>query len=279
MRRRVAFVVQRYGEDVTGGSESLARAVAERLAPAHEVVVFTTCARDYVTWRNELAPGDEVHNGVLVRRFLVEEERDLAAFNAFAEPLYARVPTGEEEAAFLRRQGPYVPRLVAALAAEKDRFDAIFFFTYLYYPTCEGLRVAPERAILVPTTHDEPPLRFNLYREVFARPRAFAFLTPPEEALVRERFDLGSRPSVVAGMGVDVPSAPDVEGFRIRHAVERPYALYAGRIDAGKGCLEMLGFYEALSSRPSRRRRPAADRHSRHARASRPGRALPRLSG
>jgi glycosyltransferase involved in cell wall biosynthesis len=245
LRRRVALVVQRYGEDVTGGSESLARAVAERLARVHEVVVFTSCARDYVTWRNELPPGDEERNGVLVRRFPVEEERDLAAFNAFAEPLYSRVATDDEEAAFLRRQGPYVPRLVAALAAEKDRFDAIFFFTYLYYPTCEGLRVASERAILVPTTHDEPPLRFRMYREVFARPRAFAFLTPPEEALVRERFDLGPRPSVVAGMGVEVDAQPDVEGFRIRHAVERPYALYAGRIDAGKGCAEMLAFYEA----------------------------------
>ena len=97
----------------------------------------------------------------------------------------------------------------------------------------------------MPTTHDEPPLRFRLYRDVFSRPRAFAFLTPPEEALVRERFDLGSRPSVVAGMGVEVEASPDVEGFRIRHAVDRPYALYAGRIDAGKGCAEMLAFFEA----------------------------------
>ncbi len=244
MRRRVALVVQRYGEEVTGGSESLARAVAERLALAHEVVVFTTCARDYVTWRNELPEGDEERNGVLVRRFPVEEERDLAAFNAFAEPLYLRTCTDEEEAAFLRRQGPYVPRLVHELAVQKDRFDAVVFFTYLYYPTCEGLRVAADRAILVPTTHDEPPLRFRLYREVFSRPRAFAFLTPPEESLVRERFDLGPRPTVVAGMGVDVPADPDVEGFRIRHRIERPYALYAGRIDAGKGCLEMLAFFD-----------------------------------
>jgi glycosyltransferase involved in cell wall biosynthesis len=36
-----------------------------------------------------------------------------------------------------------------------------------------------------------------------------------------------------------------VEGFRIRHDVSRPYALYAGRIDAGKGCDEMLSFFEA----------------------------------
>jgi glycosyltransferase involved in cell wall biosynthesis len=237
--------VQRYGEDVTGGSESLARAVAERLAADHDVVVFTSCARDYVTWRNEHAEGEELSNGVRVRRFRVEEERDLAAFNAFAEPLYLRSCSDDEEEAFLRRQGPFVPRLVEALSAEKASFDAVFFFTYLYYPTREGLRAAPGRAILVPTTHDEPPLRFRLYREVFARPRAFAFLTSPEEALVRSRFDLGSRPTVVAGIGVEVPAAPDVEGFRIRHDVDRPYALYAGRIDAGKGCAQMLEFFEA----------------------------------
>ncbi len=57
---RLAFVVQRYGEGITGGSESLARAVAERLAPQDEVTVFTTCARDYVTWRNELPAGESV---------------------------------------------------------------------------------------------------------------------------------------------------------------------------------------------------------------------------
>ena len=37
--------------------------------------------------------------------------------------------------------------------------------------TVEGLRMAPDRSILVPTTHDEPPLRFRLYRELFAQAR------------------------------------------------------------------------------------------------------------
>jgi glycosyltransferase involved in cell wall biosynthesis len=47
-------------------------------------------------------------------------------------------------------------------------------------------------------------------------------------------------------MGVDLPAAPDVEGFRERHGVRtQPYLLYAGRIDAGKGCAEMVAHYEA----------------------------------
>lgn len=241
--RRLAFVVQRYGASVTGGSEALARALAERLAAEAEVTVFTSCARDYVTWRNEEPAGSETTNGVLVRRFPTVEERDLDAFNAFSDTLYDREHSDADEEDWLRRQGPFVPALREALERERDDFDAVLFFTYLYYPTVHGLRVASARSILVPTTHDEPPLRFRVYREVFAAPRAFAFLTPPEEALVRSRFDLGERTAVVAGMGVEPPAAVDVEGFRIRHELEAPYVAYAGRIDAGKGCDEMLAFH------------------------------------
>ncbi len=272
-RPEVAFVVQRYGAGVTGGSEALARAVAERLLPDFRVTVFTSCARDYVSWRNELPEGRETVNGVEVLRFPSVEERDLAAFNRFAEPLYGAPHAVEDEVEFLRRQGPHVPALVDALGAAKDRFDAVLFFTYLYYPTYWGLKAAPERAILVPTTHDEPPLRFGVYREVFELPRAFAFLTPPEEALVRSRFALGDRPALVAGMGVDAPERPEGDAsaqravdnerrgihsrgaddaFRKRHGLTRPYAVYAGRIDAGKGCDEMVAFFARYLQRTRR---------------------------
>jgi glycosyltransferase involved in cell wall biosynthesis len=242
-RPALAIVVQRYGPDLTGGSESLARAVGERLAGEYEVTVLTTCARDYVTWRNERPAGTERIGGVDVKRFLVEEERDLTAFNRFSETLYGRPHSREEELDWLRRQGPYVPALVRELEASRDRFHAVMFFTYLYYPTFWGLKAAPERSLLVPTTHDEPPLRFEIYGEMFGLPRALAFLTPPEEALVRSRFPLEGRPARVAGIGVETPPSPDVPAFRARHAVAGCYLLYAGRIDAGKGCAEMLDFY------------------------------------
>jgi glycosyltransferase involved in cell wall biosynthesis len=251
--RPLAVVVQRYGREITGGSETLARAVAERLAPEFAVTVFTTCARDYVTWRNELPPGKEEHGGVTILRFESEEERDLHAFNAYAEILYARGrrTTEDEELSFLRRQGPFVPGLTEALERAKGSFEAILFFTYLYYPTYEGLARAPERSILVPTAHDEPPLRFGIFDRMFAIPRAFAFCSSPEEALVRQRFSLGGVPSAVTGIGVEGQSRGDVSEFRRRHSLEDPYLLYAGRIDAGKGCAAMLQFYRAY-----RKRRP-----------------------
>ena len=280
--RRLAVVVQRYGEEITGGSESLARAVATRLALEDEVTAFTTCAVDYVTWRNALPAGESMVEGVRVVRFQVQGERDLESFNRLSDDLYARTPTGartptrafsaaerlelrgggftpsprlddeprgartptrEEELEWLRLQGPYVPELPEALARETPGFDAVLFFTYLYYPTWAGLQAASQRSILVPTAHDEPPLCFSIFREMFDLPKAFAFLTPPEESLVRSRFDLKDRPAAVAGIGVDLDEPTDVPEFRRRYGLDRPYVLYAGRIDAGKGCAELLDFF------------------------------------
>ncbi|MCP5103108.1 MAG: glycosyltransferase family 4 protein, partial [bacterium] len=74
---KVGVVVQRYGEAVVGGAETLARDVAERLnASGFDVTVFTTTARDYVTWRNEYKPGESILKGVVIRRFDSEGERD-----------------------------------------------------------------------------------------------------------------------------------------------------------------------------------------------------------
>ncbi len=55
---KLACVVQRYGAEVTGGAEAHCRAIAERLAESHDVTVLTSCAKDYLTWRNAYPPGE-----------------------------------------------------------------------------------------------------------------------------------------------------------------------------------------------------------------------------
>jgi glycosyltransferase involved in cell wall biosynthesis len=239
------MVVQRYGRDLVGGSETLAREYAERLqSRGFEVTVFTTTARDYVTWRSEYPAGESDERGVRVLRFVPERERDLQAFNAFAEPMYLRATTAEEERAFLEAQGPVVPSLVEALRSNAARYEAILFFTYLYYPTVEGVRAAGGRAMFIPTAHDEPPLRFGIFKDVFEGVSSYAFCSAPEARLVASRFDISRCSQDVVGIGVERTADPDVEEFRIVRGIERPYLLYAGRIDGGKGCDEMFRFYE-----------------------------------
>jgi hypothetical protein len=55
---KLAFVVQRYGADIAGGSEAHCRALAHQLAPRHDITVLTSCATDYVSWRNALPAGE-----------------------------------------------------------------------------------------------------------------------------------------------------------------------------------------------------------------------------
>jgi len=202
---KITCIVQRYGVDVVGGAERLCRGVAEGLAAAdHDVEVLTSCARSYVTWANAYPEGVERVNGVLVRRFRSEGERDMEAFNARSETLFGgNGPTPEDETAWVEAQGPRVPGLVDFLhGAGRDR-DRLLFFTYLYYPTVHGMPVAPERSVLVPTAHDEAPLYLSIYDRVFELPAGMVFNTRAEAELVRRRFSRLPEHQEVIGVGID----------------------------------------------------------------------------
>ena len=56
---KVALVVHRYGLEVGGGAETLARLIAELLNDDVELTVVTTCALDYVTWADHYPPGED----------------------------------------------------------------------------------------------------------------------------------------------------------------------------------------------------------------------------
>ena len=68
-KEKIAFIVVRYGKDINGGAEYHCRMLAERLVNDYDVEVLTTCVKNYVTGDNEYPEGEEILNGVLVRRF------------------------------------------------------------------------------------------------------------------------------------------------------------------------------------------------------------------
>lgn len=106
--KRIAFVNQRYGLEVNGGSEYYTRLMAERLAKYYEVDVLTTKAVDYTTWKDWYVRDVETINGVTVRRFSVAQERavDFDAYNAayLAECEQGNYSRGVEKSGF-EKQG------------------------------------------------------------------------------------------------------------------------------------------------------------------------------
>jgi glycosyltransferase involved in cell wall biosynthesis len=245
---RILVCVQRYGDDVAGGSEAAARAVAQRLAVrGHTVEVVTSRARSYADWADHYAAGTSVEHGVTVHRLSVRAPRNERVFAAIHGRVLARpdAPTFVQRD-WLRLQGPDLPELVPWLRANVARFDVALFFTYLYPTTALGLPVASERCptVLVPTAHEEPMFEFRVFDPLFRAADALVFLTPEERQLVAERFRFEPVGDVV-GLGIDPPSATADPGrFRDRYGLgDRPYVTFVGRIDPGKGTDELHRYF------------------------------------
>ncbi len=233
--RRLAIVVQRYGTEITGGAELHSRWVADKLRGRFETTVFTTTALDYITWENHFPPGIQNVQGIEVRRFPIESRRDMETFDRYSSWLFNEMHRDADEERWLRMQGPVSPALIEAIRREKNRFDIFFFFTYLYYTTAKGIIEIGDKAVMLPTAHDELALKLCLYDQVFAAPSGFLLNTKPEHDLIDRRFGLGHRPRSIVGMGVDLQGEIDVEEVISRFDIPRPYALTFGRISYGKG--------------------------------------------
>jgi glycosyltransferase involved in cell wall biosynthesis len=240
---KIAVIVQRYGPDITGGSEHLCRMISERLARKHDVEVLTTCARDYISWKNEYPEGRSSLNGVRIYRFRTERTRNLEEFNRFSDQIYYNNHTTEDELRWLDDQGPYCPSLIDFLKSMHRTYDRLLFFTYLYYPAYHGLQIAPEKSVLVPTAHDEPAIRLSIFRQVFSLPYALIFNTPAEKEFAQSLFQL-QQVLKVGGVGVEIPDHINRKAFQRKQGLIEDYFYYGGRIDAGKGCAELVEFYQ-----------------------------------
>ncbi len=240
---KIAVVIQRYGSEITGGSESHCQAIVSRLARFAEIEVITTCAKDYVTWRNEYQEGTELVDGVPVHRFKTDRERKARKFDQFSQHLYTHPHTYFDEVDWMVQQGPYSPGLFRYIREHAEQYHALFFYTYIYPTSFFGMQYAPQKAIFVPTTHNEPPVYFDIFRMLFQLPRAFLYLTIEEKDLVHTTFQNQHIPYEVLGTGVEVHEQPQSEAFREKYGIGGDFLLYAGRIDEGKGCGQMLDFF------------------------------------
>ncbi|MCX6776172.1 MAG: glycosyltransferase family 4 protein [Candidatus Micrarchaeota archaeon] len=240
---RIAFVVQRYGLEVNGGAEHHCRTIAETLSKNFDVTVITTCALDYMTWDNYYPEGKSTLNGVTVWRFPVDSQRDVKKFNDFSEKILLNQHSDEDEIRWMKLQGPYSKKLLDFIETQKDNFDFFIFFTYLYCTTFFGLLLVKEKAILVPTAHDELPIYLKIFKKLFNSPAAIIYNTAEEKKFVNELFNNENIISEIAGVWVTLPEDTSDKDFRSKYKLKSRFALYIGRIDESKGCSELFEYF------------------------------------
>jgi len=243
---KIAFVVQRCGVEVNGGAEALCLAVAHALSAIWDVHIITTCARDYDTWEDYYEPGCSSIGDVSVHRFRVDRKRNLLIFDDLSQEIITRLDSAsnEEQARWMREQGPYSTPLLEYLGTAVDEYEVFYFFTYLYATTYFGLPIVEKKAVLVPFAHDEWPIWLNFWEPFFARVRQFVFSTPEERAFLHRRFPGAALHGEQIGVGIDYPAEPSAARFTGRYGISNSYVVYVGRVDESKNCVRLIEYFD-----------------------------------
>ncbi len=240
---RLAFVVQRYGLDLSGGAELECRLTGERLKTYFDVEVLTTKAFDYITWRNHYPDDEEIINGILVRRFPVVRLRHPGRFGRLQDYLLSHEHTEEEELRWMDEMGPCVPELIRYIKLNEKNYDYFIFFSYRYYPSFWGTKTVPHKSILVPTAEQDPIIRLPIFRDLFRLPRAIVYNSPEEKEMINAISGNKNIPSVVGAVGIEISASASSGAFRQKYRLEGPYVLYLGRVDENKGCAELFSYF------------------------------------
>ena len=241
---RIGFVVPRYGAEILGGAETLARGLAEILvaADAAEVEVFTTCVKNHITWKNELPSGRTEINGVSVHRFPVDEQlRNVQRYTELHHRLISNQPLSLTEQYDWIDNGAHCPEMYAHLAEQGDDFDFLIFIPYLMPTTYYGTAIHPAKSILWPCFHDEIYAYLKPTGDMVRSCLGVMFNTYPEMRLARRLYGLHPGEAVV-GFGLDGYEA-DSRRFRQEHKLDRPILLYSGRLEGGKNVPLLIHYF------------------------------------
>ncbi len=247
---RLAFVPVRFGDDLVGGAEMLVRETADGLAArGWSVDVLTGCARDHFREPHHYAPGVTERPGAarLVRfPSVVSSHRADRVLGNRALAAGRRLTVAEQYR--WCNDDVRVPGLFDHLLTHGHEYRAVVFAPYLYWTTVAGVQAVPDRSVLIPCLHDEPTAALDVVAAPFRSARDVWFCTEPEADLARRRHpDLASH--AVLGTGVTEPGPADPDRFRARFGIDGPFALYAGRREAGKGFDALLTDFAAAVER------------------------------
>ncbi len=248
---KVAFVVQRFGPGVEGGAEWHCAQVARRIAEQDNVRILTSTVLHAGKWhQNHFPVGDDEHKGLAVTRFATDSDRGPLGIKYGLHVARNRLgsPSAAQQRDWVDAHGPRCPGLMQHLEEHGRDYDAFVFFTYLYHPTVVGLPKVADRAVLIPTAHDEPELHLPVFGPMFRAPRVILYNTEEERALVQRVADNASVPSILAGVGIDDPPQGEPEP-----ADKHEDIVFIGRISNKKVGDLFSHFKRYASTRPKAR--------------------------
>lgn len=241
-----AFVVPRYGEQVIGGAEAFARHFAEHFVRAGEQVeVFTTCAGDYIAWKNTLPAETDNINGVTVRRYPIHPQWPRQRHGALHSAILRNELLSADQQVEWIDSAPHSPLLYQALAQEAPRFEFVFVIPYPFGISYYAAAVLRSKTIVWPCLHDEAYAYLAPTQIMLRNARGLCFNAEAERQLAIQQLKLDHLATQVVGLGLD-PVAVDAdaaERFRQSTGLCDPFILYSGRMSSAKNVPLLIDYF------------------------------------
>lgn len=236
---RIAIIVPRYGADIVGGAETLARGFAEQVALRNwEVEVWTTCAQSHYTWENVFPSGLTEENNVKIRRFPATLQNQKDQIRLETHLASQRNISVAEQYRWLEC-GVHSPTLYNHVAAYASTFDVVIALPYTVPLIHYAAWLIPEKIMLWPCLHNEPYAYMEPVRLLMESVWGIAFNTPEEGYLATHFLKMDLPRQTVLGAGVRSPS-PSAEEIPLLSR----NLLYIGRLEEGKNLTLLYNFVQ-----------------------------------
>lgn len=209
------------------------------------VEILTTCVKEFRSdWnKNYYREGTSINkNGITVRRFRVRK-RNTDAFNEVNIRFMENITvTAEEESIFLREMVNSTA-LYRYMKENSDNYPLFVFIPYMFGTTYWGMKLFPEKSVLIPCLHDEPYAYMKHFRKLFPQSAGMVFNSEPEKNLAEKIYDLRNTKTLTAGIGMNTDITAEPENFRTKYSIKEPFILYAGRKDKGKNIDTLIKYH------------------------------------
>lgn len=252
------IIVTPWFEHFAGGAELLARGMAREFNQRGiHTMVFTTCSRSPYDswWEDYYEPGIYQVAGIETRRFATVKAQ--ASYEAVIGKLSRKESlTAQDEQDFFA-SGINSDSLIEALREYVCDDYEIIALPYFHGLTYSAVNKYPGQISLIPCFHDEPQFYWGTTQTLLRNAKHIFFNSPEEKRMTIKQYGLkvGRRviESVVAGVGVELPSCAEEQGDSSLEQLPDSYFVYAGRKEMGKNvpllCRWFTSYAEKFNSK------------------------------
>ncbi len=240
MKKKLLFIIQRYGKEVNGGAEDYVRQYANHLLPYYDIDVYTSTAKNYDTWKKYYHSGKTNLDGVNVYYFNSPKRKVIR--QSISMSLLEKNNNRQNGFKFLKRQGPYIKQINRKIKKNYDKYQAILCFCYLYYPTYASIILAKEKGILIPFLHEEPYAHYQIMQDEFKYAKRIIYQTEEEKQTAISIFkeNATNKDNIILGIGIEEERKTSDQILKKYHLENQKYLIYIGRIDASKGVKDLI---------------------------------------